>query len=56
MKLLTVVQLCELLQVKRDWVYDKVRKNEIPHVRIGQLIRFRQEDIDAWVAKSMVSK
>lgn len=54
MKLLTVPQLCELLQVKRDWVYDKVRRNEIPHVRIGTLIRFRESDIAAWLDESLV--
>jgi excisionase family DNA binding protein len=51
-KLLTVEQLCELLQVKKDWVYDHVRAGDIPFVRVGNLLRFREDRINEWLEAS----
>lgn len=38
--LLTVKQLSERLNVTHNAVYEMVRRNEVPHVRIGRTIRF----------------
>ena len=52
LKLLTVEQLCELLQVKKDWVYDHVRAGDIPYIRVGNLLRFREDAINDWLTKN----
>lgn len=48
--LLTMKQLCEQLQVSKPTVYRMIGKG-LPVVRIGSAVRFKPEDIDAWIAK-----
>ena len=33
------------------WVYAQARANKIPHVPLGRYVRFRPEQIDAWLAE-----
>lgn len=44
---LTVKEVAQYLGMKTSTVYARVP--EIPHYRIGNLIRFRKEDVDAWM-------
>ncbi len=46
---MTSEQVCEWLQVKMDWLYDKVSKNEIPYVKIGRILRFKKTEMVTWV-------
>jgi excisionase family DNA binding protein len=48
-QLLTVPDLSEYLHIKEKTIYAKVESLEIPHYRIGRLIRFRLDEIDAWL-------
>ena len=48
-KLLTISDISEYLNIKEKTIYAKVESGKIPHYRIGRLIRFRLEDIDAWL-------
>lgn len=50
MALLTVKDLSAWFQVKSATVYVWVAEGKIPALRLGGLIRFRREDIDAWLA------
>ncbi len=52
--LLNVQQVCDLLNVKRDWVYDEVRAGHIPHVKMGRAIRFRTAELNDWISAEMV--
>lgn len=50
LSLLTPDQVCELLQVKKDWLYDHVEKGRIKAVRLGtRQLRFRPADIEAYL-------
>ncbi len=42
--LLTPDQLCELLQVKKSWLYDQVEGGKFPCLRLGKQLRFRRAD------------
>ncbi len=42
-------EACDYLKVKRDWLYDRTVKGEIPHRKIGRLLRFRRSELDAWM-------
>ena len=42
-------QLAELLQVTKYRIYELVRQNMIPHVKIGRQIRFSEEKIQEWI-------
>ncbi|WP_408068707.1 helix-turn-helix domain-containing protein [Williamsia herbipolensis] len=41
--------LLDHLGISQTVGYALVRRNEIPHVRIGQAIRFDENQIQAWV-------
>lgn len=47
--LLTVSELSDYLHIKVKTIYSKVAAGEIPHYRIGHLIRFRLDEIDVWL-------
>jgi excisionase family DNA binding protein len=47
--LLTVPEVAELLGVNRSWVQRSVKRGEIPHLRLGRYLRFREESIMAWI-------
>lgn len=48
--LLTPDQVCELLQVKKAWLYDMVERENFPAIRLGsRQLRFRVADVSAWV-------
>ena len=40
-KLLTVPQVCELLQVSQALVYKWVHYGFVPHIKLGTRVRFR---------------
>ena len=42
------------LGIATSTVYDKVQGREIPHTRLGNLIRFRKRDIDEWLSENSV--
>lgn len=48
-KLLTIPELAAYLSIKQKTIYSKVEAGEIPHYRIGRLIRFRLDEIDTWL-------
>ncbi|WP_038002367.1 helix-turn-helix domain-containing protein [Syntrophorhabdus aromaticivorans] len=44
---LTIQQVADYLSIKPSSLYSKIA--EIPHYRIGRLLRFRKGEIDAWI-------
>ncbi len=49
--LFSVETLAKYLQVSKQWVYDRVRFNEIPYMKMGKFPRFRKSEIDKWLDK-----
>jgi excisionase family DNA binding protein len=52
--LLTIVEIAQLLQVPRSWVYSRTRRrsaDRIPGFRLGKYWRFREDEVLAWVAR-----
>jgi len=47
--LLSVMELSERLGVRRGAIYDMVKTNEIPHIRIGNRIRFVWTRVQEWL-------
>ncbi len=47
MKLLTVNEVSEYLNIGVKTLYAKA--SNIPHYKIGRLLRFKKEDIDRWM-------
>lgn len=49
MVLLNAKQLSELLQVRPHRVYELVRQNLVPHVKLGKQVRFSPDAIADWI-------
>ena len=49
--LLTVNELAQHLGISRWTVYRLVRSHELPAVRVGERIRFRPADVDAYLER-----
>ncbi len=48
-ELMDVQGLADYLKVKRQWVYEKVHKREIPFQKAGKFPRFRKKFVDIWL-------
>jgi excisionase family DNA binding protein len=44
---MTVDEAAERLGVKRSWIYERTRRNAIPHRKLGKFVRFTEQDIRA---------
>ena len=48
-----VKRLSGYLSVKPSTIYALIERKEIPHYRIGRLVRFKPNEIDEWLARKM---
>ena len=48
-KLLTVQEICELLKVKRSYVYWLTYQKKIPFIRMMGHLRFKKSAIEQWL-------
>lgn len=46
---MTSDQVCDWLQIRRDYLYHLVAEDRIPHVKIGRLLRFKRAELVQWV-------
>ncbi len=51
-QLLTPPQLCELLQIKLDRLYELVWAKRLRAVRVGRQLRFRLQDVEVFLERS----
>jgi excisionase family DNA binding protein len=51
---LSINDLSGYLGIKPKTLYARVK--EIPHYKVGRLIRFRKEDVDAWMEQHRVAE
>jgi excisionase family DNA binding protein len=56
MKLLDIIQLAEILNIKKKTIYEWVRQRKIPYIKLGGLIRFDPDEIEKWVGSKKVDK
>lgn len=52
--LLTLDQICERLKVKRSFIYDLTSRRQIPHIKVGRLLRFDPDEINSWLQSQRV--
>jgi excisionase family DNA binding protein len=54
-RLLAIDEVAQMLAVTKSMIYAWVHQNKIPYVKLGKrLLRFREEDIIAWVSEMEV--
>ena len=51
---LTAEDVAQRLQIPTWSIYALVRAGQLPTLRIGRRLRFRQEDIEAWEQQTVV--
>lgn len=49
---LSTQEVADMLHVSKSTVYDLIRKGEIHSYKIGRKVRFTQDDVDAYIARS----
>lgn len=49
-----IKELEEELGVKRSTLYDWVHTRQIPHLKIGRLVKFDPREIDRWLKEKTV--
>lgn len=47
--LLTPEELCSLLKVKKQRLYEWVHLGRIPYIKVGRFLRFSRSQINAWL-------
>ena len=51
---LNIDELSQYLRIKKSNLYSKVERREIPFYRLGRLIMFKKDEIDAFMEKCRV--
>jgi excisionase family DNA binding protein len=46
---LTIDELSQYLHLKKSTLYSKVKSGDLPHYKVGRLLRFNKEDVDRWM-------
>ncbi len=49
------IDVARFLKTSRSWVYMRVERAEIPHLRVGGLIRFEPARIREWARSGLAS-
>lgn len=49
LSLLTVEQVCELLQVDKQWLYKECQRGRFPHLKLNRQTRFRPAEVQAYL-------
>ena len=47
--LLDINQVAEFLGISKDTLYKMVNQRRIPFVKVGRLLRFERDALDAWI-------
>jgi excisionase family DNA binding protein len=50
-EVLTMKEICDLLQVNQSTIYKLVRRGSIPGFRVGSDWRFRRDVIERWMTE-----
>lgn len=54
MVLLRAEEVAVRLRLSKAWVYELVKRREIPHVKFGnRAVRFPEEEIERWLASRL---
>ena len=53
-RLLNMDEASNLLGIKKSTLYQMVMRKQITHAKIGRLMKFRPEDLQAYISKNIV--
>ncbi len=50
-QLISIDEAAEFLKVEKTWIYSQTRQGKIPHFKVGKYVRFRKEELQAWLGR-----
>src|SRR5918998_6341193 len=50
-QLLSIPQLCQELGMGKSWIYRRLRRGEIPSVRLGRTIKVRRDELEQYLGR-----
>ena len=53
-RLMTINEVASLLSVKVSWIRAAIFKREIPYIKIGHHVRFKKEELTAWIKSNRI--
>ena len=53
-ELLNINELCEIIKLKKSYLYLLTHEKRIPHYKINGHLRFRLSDIEEWLKNQFV--
>lgn len=51
-KMLSPEQVSNMLEVKVSTIYQWTHQRFIPHIKIGRFVRFKEDEIEKWLAEN----
>lgn len=51
-KMLNPEQVSNMLEIKVSTIYQWTHQRFIPHIKIGRFVRFREDEIEKWLAEN----
>lgn len=55
-QILTLRELCELMNVKPSWLKSMVFRKKIPFIKLGKHIRFEKDEVQKWIEEKKVQE
>jgi excisionase family DNA binding protein len=49
--LLSIPELCQELGMGKSWIYRRLRRGEIPSVKLGRSIKVKREDLEEYLER-----
>jgi excisionase family DNA binding protein len=53
-RLLTIQEASTYMNVKVSWMRQAVFKREIGYIKLGALVRFREEDLNEYISQNLI--
>ena len=53
-QLVSIDELCQILKLKKSYIYLLTHQRKIPHYKLGAQLRFKLSEIDDWLTKQFV--
>lgn len=50
-EMMTVPEAAKYLRISRDLVYELAKRGDLPHVRLGRVIRIPQFGLEQWITR-----
>lgn len=55
-ELLSTTETAEFLGISKNTLYEWIIQKKIPHFKVGRLVKFKKEDLDAWLKKKKMEE